>query len=175
MNIGLSGKRRAGDASLKRSGTSQSFRVSHLLFSKVSFFLSIHSPPTFDMQMKASIVIPNLTGFHFLWKSLFVVVCESPLALFHFKIQLPQIKPQSPLQLLYGAFSVCFKSVKLRLFCSATVFLFRAKPTQLRLKSSLDTSRICSRNFKNMQPALSAIWAFSDGLFSAGTALWKSL
>lgn len=46
MNIEFSGKRRCGDGSLKRSGTTQSFRVSHLLLSsKVSFFLSIHSPP----------------------------------------------------------------------------------------------------------------------------------
>lgn len=81
--------------------------------------------------MKASVVIPDLTGFHFLWKCPFVLVCRSPLALFHFKIQRPQIKPQSALQLLYIAFSLCFKSAKLCLFCSATLFLFRAKPTQL--------------------------------------------
>lgn len=49
MNIEFSGKSRAGDASLKRSGTTQSFRVSHLLSIKASFFLSIHSlPPVFD-------------------------------------------------------------------------------------------------------------------------------
>lgn len=52
MNIEFSGKSRAGDASLKRSrrsGTTQSFRVSHLLSIKAYFFLSIHSPsPVFD-------------------------------------------------------------------------------------------------------------------------------
>lgn len=108
--------------------------------------------------------------------SLEMPLCRSPLALFQFKIQLPQIKPQFGLQLLYTSFSglnlqssvvsvlqqspfsgqkplswvACCFSFAEQAWGWQLVLKSRAefRSVQVKLRSSLDTSRASKPEFK---------------------------
>lgn len=129
-------------------------------------------------------------SFPLLWKCPFVLVCRSPLALFHFKIQLPQIKPQSALQLLYIAFSVLNLQSSVFFVLQHSSCLGQNPLSWVECWSVLwnkpEDGNWCSNQelhsapcgwgwrvplihhihaglgFKNVQPALSVTWAVSE-------------